>query len=315
METLLANTDQLARLCNEVDVEPGLDALTRRLQELVPGAALSRVLTRGNWHRLGGVIDGAYQPVSDNITLWAERESGGDVDELIAKYLGKGYFATRLAGKTHYLTAPCGEGAEDFIQLEIEELQEVLDRPLVDPDWFPDSLEEFIDPLDYPRLEPEPVGKARYIFRRITPVRKLLEEIGNAGHGKDGLQRFFTDWSHSSASETGPFCRYWVLVLQHYTDSDSESHFTARPVSTFSGELPVLPPGGSLQGAELANAIHDYDRELGYPFAWYFIMLSHKSANYALAEAVLRDQTGAYDYIPARDLEVLQRWERRPYAV
>ena len=31
--------------------------------------------------------------------------------------------------------------------------------------------------------------------------------------------------------------------------------------------------------------------------------------------AVLRDQMGAFDYLPARDLKVLRQWEVRPYGV
>jgi hypothetical protein len=54
---------------------------------------------------------------------------------------------------------------------------------------------------------------------------------------------------------------------------------------------------------------------LGYPFAWYFIMLSRKTANFDLAEAVLRDQMGVYDHLPAKDLEVIREWEKRTYAV
>ena len=54
---------------------------------------------------------------------------------------------------------------------------------------------------------------------------------------------------------------------------------------------------------------------LGYPFAWYFMMLASKSSNFALADAVLRDQMGAFDYLPTRDLEVLKHWGERPYGV
>jgi hypothetical protein len=34
-----------------------------------------------------------------------------------------------------------------------------------------------------------------------------------------------------------------------------------------------------------------------------------------LADAVLADLMGAYDYLPARDLKVLPQWEQSPYAV
>ncbi|MEW7996397.1 MAG: hypothetical protein AB2825_18395, partial [Candidatus Thiodiazotropha endolucinida] len=70
-----------------------------------------------------------------------------------------------------------------------------------------------------------------------------------------------------------------------------------------------------LSGAELANAVHGYDRVLGYPFAWYFMMLGSTASNYTLADAVLQDQMGAYDYLPKRDLKVLREWEAKPYGV
>jgi hypothetical protein len=44
-------------------------------------------------------------------------------------------------------------------------------------------------------------------------------------------------------------------------------------------------------------------------------MLGSKAENFAVAEAVLRDQMGAYDYLPAKDLKVLRSWEERPYGV
>jgi hypothetical protein len=314
MDDLVSKPERLAQLCARTDASLGLDNLQNQIQRLMPDHAFAWVLTRGHWHRLGGVVDADYRPVSDNIARWAERESAGDVDELITRYADEGYFATCLAGKTHYFTVPCGPKAEDFIQLEIEELQQVLDRPLIARDWYPESLEELLDPLDYPRLEPEPIGKPYYQFRRLTPIADLLRESPR-NRALANLRRFFQDWDRSSACEGEPLCRYWVLAQREFMDSDGECRRVARPFSTFDDDLPELPPGESLQGSKLANAIHGYDRRLGYPFAWYFIMLGSKSANYGLAEAVLRDQLGAYDYLPARDLKVLRQWEDRPYGV
>jgi len=315
MQETIMSSGRMAGICAETDPASGLDALLERLHKGMPGLQFEPVLSRGGWHRLGGVVDENYQRVSDNILQWAERESGGDVDELLLRHGDKGWFATRLAGKTHYLTAPCGDNAEDFIQLEVEELQEVLDRPLIDHDWYPESLEEFLEPLDYPRLEPEPIGRPHYLFRRITPIAELLNEPIRASQAQYNLRRFFRDWNRSSANYGEPFCRYWILALREYMDSDGECRRNPKPVSTFAADLPDLPPGDRLQGVDLANAIHHYDRRLGYPYAWYFMMLSSKAANYTLAEAVLRDQLGAYDYLPARDLKVLRDWEERPYGV
>ncbi|MDJ0807391.1 MAG: hypothetical protein QNJ78_11210 [Gammaproteobacteria bacterium] len=66
--------------------------------------------------------------------------------------------------------------------------------------------------------------------------------------------------------------------------------------------------------AKLAYAIHDYHRQLGCPFARYFILLSSKTVNNSLAGAVLRDQMRTSDYLRSRNLKVLRQWER-PYRV
>lgn len=315
MKDHLANPEHLSHLCEQVSVEEGVAILNTKIRDLMPELDFQFVLTRGNWHRLGGVVNGNYQPVSDNIVHWAETESGGDVDELMARYMDAGYFATILAGKTHYFTAPTGEDPENFVQLEIEELQEVLDRPLFDRDWFPDSLEEFLDPLDFPRLAPEPIGTPYYRFRRVTAIDQIIDNAPYAGRSQFDLKHFFHDWSQSSAAGGEPFCRHWVMALRDYISTDGDKKINARPVSAYAEPLPELPPGTQLMGAELANAIHDYDRELGYPFAWYFIMLSTQSTNYELAKAVLRDQMDVFDYLPGRDVDVLRSWAERPYGV
>lgn len=315
MEKLFTNPELLIQLCSDIKPKDGMAALEVALKKLMPELDFRWMLTRGHWHRLGGVVDGHYNRVAENISHWAEEESDGDIDELVAKYQDAGYFATQLAGRTHYLTAPVDKNAEEFIQLEVEELQEVIERPLMDPDWFPDSFEEFLDPLDVPRLEPEPIGEPHYQFRRITPIAKLINEEQQGNQQLRDVRRFFQDWNDSSACKDGHFCRHWVLELRQYMDRDGECRLNAKPVCVFADDLPEIPTTDSLHGAELANAIHGYDRKLGYPFAWYFILLTRKAANYALAEAVLRDQDGEYDYLPKRDLKVLQAWERQPYGV
>jgi hypothetical protein len=315
MNQQLAKPEQLADICSGVARADGLEALCEKINGVMPGLNFSHVATRGNWHRLGGVVDGAYQPVNNNIARWAEAQSGGDVDRLIAEYADKGYFVTRLAGKTHYLCAACGDNPEDFIQIEIEELQEVLERPLVEKDWFPESIEEFLNPLECSRLMPESLGEAYFLFRRITPVARLLKETSKENQVLFNLRRFFDDWSLSSANEYGPFCQHWALSLREYIDSDGECRLSAKPFSTFTEKVDSLAQAGALQGAELANLIHGYDRRVGYPFAWFFNMLGSKAENFAVAEAVLRDQMGAYDYLPRKDLKVLRSWEERPYGV
>ncbi len=305
--------EALAAACEKVSPTSGMPGLQEALGELFDEAAIEWVLTRGGWHRLGGVVDSHLNRISSNISDWAEKQAEDDPDGLLASYIDSDYRVTRIAGKTHYFTLPVGEKAEDFTQIEIEELQEVIDRPLIMEDWYPETLADFIDPVNYTRLNPEPVGPACYKFRRITPIAELPRRM-NPGRATENLRRFFADWGKSSAGDE-LFCRHWVLAIREYEDSDHETRVAARPLSTFDGELPELPRGEKLQGSELASAIHAYDRQLGYPFAWYFNLLRSKSENYELARAVLTDQMGAYDYLPVRDVGVLRAWEERPYSV
>jgi hypothetical protein len=315
MDAVIAKPESLASLCRGYHSSEGLEGLNAKIEELMPGLAFTHIVTRGNWYRLGGVVDSNYQTITHNIAQWAEEKSGGDVDALVSQYMDAGYFATRLTGKTHYFSAPHGDAPEQFIQLEIEELQEVIDRPLVERDWFPESLEELLDPLDYPRLEPEPIRNAYLQFRRITPIETLIGESSRNNRSMKNLKRFFKDWSTSSAGANSQFCDHWILALREYQDSDGEFQLSAKPYSTFSGETSIPCLADAPRGAVLANAIHGYDRRAGYPFAWFFNMLSSKSDNYALAEAVLKDQMGAFDYLPAKDLQVLRGWESKPYSV
>ncbi|EIJ36515.1 hypothetical protein [Thiothrix nivea] len=308
---------KLMTQCPELPVSTGHDDLLKTINALFAPLNLefSLVLERSGWHRLGGVVDIDMQPVASNLRVWAEEESDGDVDTLLDKYAGQPMFATRLEGRTLYFTAPTGDRPEHFLQLEIEISQEVLDRPLFDPEFMPDNIEEFLDPIDFPRLEPEVIGQPRYAFRRLHKMLDIFLEQNPHSRHVQNLNRFMQDWHDSSAgqNEDVPFCSRWVMVLQEYQGSDKESHFNIKPVPTFTQPLKDFEP--ELHGSRLAQTIHAFDRWVGYPFAWFFLMINRKGVPVEVADAVLRDQMEAYDYLPARDLKILREWEKRPYSV
>ena len=300
---------QVAEICQSCAPGAGLDALLDALRTRIPDWSFRHAMTRGGWHRLGGILDLDGNRIADHVTAWAESESGGDMERLMSKVADLRAFVTRLDGRTHYLVAATGPAAGDFVQLEVEQLQEVLDRCIGDPAWFPDSIAEFVDPLDFPRLAPEPVGPPRLVFRRLLRVPELVASLESAAT----LARFLADWDQSSASESDHFCHHWVLALRDYRDSDGEERVIAKPMALFDGPLPALPEAEVGRGARLANQIHGFDRQLGYHFAWYFHMLTSPRVSHHLAEAVHADLMGAYAYLPARDLKVLRNWSRDPY--
>ncbi len=304
---------ELAAACTVPPCAGGLRCIIERLAARLPGLDFTPVLSRGGWHRIGGVVDAAYGRIADQVETWAARESGGDLAALLDRYGDAGFFATRWQGTTHYLTAACGPGAADFVQLEVEELQEVLDRILIDPDWYPDDLQEFVDPLDYPRLVPEPVGTPRYAFRRLLRISDWVAER-QASFGADGrLPRWFDDWTSSSAGAAAPLCRHWVLALRESADRGGLTRLTGKPVPAPGLALPRL--AGGCQGATLANALHGFDKAAGYPFAWYFHMLCTTGVSSAVGDAVLADLAAGYTYLPERDTAVLQAWAADRYAL
>jgi len=306
---------QLAKISPAIEVMPGHDALLDNLKQVYPGLEFSCALSRGGWYRIGGVVDKGGERIADNLAAWVEQESAGDIAALLDQYAGAGYRATRLSGRTHYFVAPNGQGSADFVQLEVEEVREETDRLIGDPAWWPDTVEEFIDPVDYPRLEPTPVGRAHYLLRRITPIAAYLDKLSAKSESPLPIRRFLRDWEKSSAGEAGPLCHQWVFNLREYTDGYGEPMLQVRPMSTFTGELADLDPDASVRGVNLANLIHGFDRTLGYPMAWYFYLLTRKKVSPRVAEAIHNDLMGAYAYLPPRDIKVLNAWIDDPYAV
>lgn len=299
----------VAQACAISDPARGAEDLLAGLGRLWPALSFRRVLTRGGWYRSGGVVGIDKQRVADSLRVWAEQTAAGDLQHLLDRWLRSPLFATRLVGRTHYLTARTGEEAADFVQLEVEELQEVLDRYLSDPDWLPDSLEEFIDPLDYPRLEPEPVGAPRLVFRRMFSAREITGPP--AVTSVDGLSRFLCDWDLSSAAQSGDFCDYWVLGVRESTDSDADAHVSAHPVSAC--RVTRLSSSRGITGADLANLIHSYDRDAGYPMAWFFHMVASAGVPHAIGMQVADDQERGFSYLPVRDVALLRSWVSCPY--
>jgi hypothetical protein len=281
------------------------------IQSEVPELDFRYATARSGWYRLGGVVDAAYRPIAKNIEVWAEQESGGDIDRLLDKCSELRGFATKLEGCTHYLTAATGENAADFVQVEIEQVQEVVARPLCDPDWMPDDLADFCDPLDSPRLYPEPIGPPRLLFRRLVRVADFVASQDASSR----IKRFLGDWDRSSAGESARFCEHWILSMREYRDTQDDDRLSAKPVPLPQDEASALSDEELGRGAALANLIHAFDRRCGYHFAWYFHMLTRRRVTHRLAESVHADLMGAFDYLPAKDIAVLRDWYDAPYSV
>ncbi len=306
--------DIVRQSCTSAVPAQGHAALLNNLHHSIPDYHFQHVLVRGGWYRPGGIIDSTGKRITGNMEAWVQQQSGGEFQDFLDRYIDQDLYATRFYGKTHYLVAKTGGRACDFLQLEVEEVQERADRPLINPDDLPDNLEELIDPFEYEMTDVHDLSGPRYIFRRITSVPELLDRLHERYEEKYRFERFMDAWDNSSASENASFFEHWVLSLREYTDSYDQPDISVKPVSTFKGKTPVLDESPIPRGAELAVRIRSFDHDIGYPMAWFFYMLTHRTVSHQIVESIHQDLMGAYDYLPAKDLAILIDWYDNPYS-
>lgn len=314
---LIELTYALAEACVQVPVAQGPAGISRELAQLAPQYAFREVLARGGWYRLGGVVDARGEHIADDLERWAEAELAAHDDDLAAvaaEHAESHLRATRLTGKTHYWVARTGSGAADFIQIEIEELQEVVCHALFDADGsVPASIEDLVDPRDAcPSLQAA-LGVPFYTLRRVTEIAEFLAGMRAQKAEPQPVHRFIDAWEASTASHATDFSNHWVLAVREHLDRYRQPIRSATPVAALNGAAPRFESTYGARGLALAESLHRFDRQIGYPMAWFFHMLTTKSVPHAVATVVMEDVQGGFSYLPDRDVQVLRDWLHRPY--
>jgi hypothetical protein len=311
---------QVAELCVRTPATAGPEVLARELAVLAPGLTFRQVLSRGGWYRLGGVVDANHVRLSDNLETWAEQQLAAHDEDMAAlcdDYAEDGLRATRLTGRTRYFVAATGSGATDFVQIEIEELQEVVCHPLFVAESLPSGIEELIDPRGADVTccaGAEPIGSPFLVLRRLTPVAAFLARMRVQKPEAQPIHRFVEAWEASSASAATQFSNHWVIVVREHLDHYRQAVLHATPVAALNGAAPRFAATFGMQGLALHQAMARYDKAAGYPMAWFFHMLTVRSAPYALANAVIDDVNAGFHYLPDRDVQVVKEWLYQPYA-
>lgn len=307
----------VAKLCVRVPVSAGAAGLAKELARLSPHLFFRDVLTRGGWYRLGSVIDAQGNRVADDLVRWLEGElatRGDDVHALVDDYADSGLLATRLTGKTHYLVASRGSLADQFVQVEIEELQEVVSHPLFTGE-APGGLEELAAPprAGSAKVPVIPLGEPFYALRRVTDMAAFLRRMAEQKPEVHNVQRFFDSWQSSSAGSSTTFSNHWVLGVREHLDRFRQPILQATPVAAVNG-LPAKFEGSyGARGLALYEALQRFDRAMGYPMAWFFHMVTTKVVPHAVANAVIDDVLAGFSYLPERDVKVIKDWLHRPY--
>lgn len=305
----------IVETCARTPVSAGPTALAKAIGNELEDWKFRHAFARGGWYRLGGIVDGDGQRVSDSVESWIESEldaRDGDLGQLYDDYAGQPLYVTRLVGQTHYLTAAAGDDQDDFLQLEIEDLQEMRAHRLFDAE--PLSIEELIDPRSGGETL-APLGLPFYTFRRIQHIGALLKRMREQKPEPAPIHRMLEDWSQSSAGHTSAYANHWVIATREHLDRYHQPVFRAQPIATLSGEPPEFEAAPGTRGLKLQEALTHFDRAVGYPMAWYFHLLTTKAVPHWVAQSVTEDALDGFAYLPPRDLEVVRGWLHRPYAV
>ncbi|WP_316859720.1 hypothetical protein [uncultured Cohaesibacter sp.] len=307
--------EQLKQICHEI--KPGVHhvSLVEAVSTILPDLPFRYRATLSGWYRLGGLVDADGNRIAAGLREWAESESDHDMFTLYEKYGASDYYTTRFDGQCHYFVAPTGKGASDFVQLKVEELTEVVDHPLFVNDQIPDDLEDLLDPHGAfkARVEPRELTPPRYEFHSVTDISELVgKQVASEGSDLRYI-RFLEEWDNSIAGGKLRFCDHFVLKLLPFLDRFGERKTEATPVPVKKLPVPADNIAG-MSGTALSNFLKEYDKNAGFPFAWYFNMLVEQKIWPQIALAVYTDHQRNYRYLPEKDLEILENWIRYPYS-
>ena len=311
----------LSELSAEIEAlppRPHHSALLEIANRIRPGCTFRYALNRGGWYRPGGVIAADGRRVADSLEKWAKAEledCNGDMGELVERYADNGLLVTRHTGRTHYFVAAYGPAPSDFLQLEVEELLEVLDRQLIDADKLPEDLQELTEPIAPAVLEAQPVGTPRYRFRRLIDMRQTVARVSFADGRNAGLPRLLAEWLHSSAAARGHFSDHWIVALREHQDRYRNPVVSASLISCHARELKPFQWNPDLSGVDMSAQLQAFDRAAGYTSAWYFHLVAGTFTPPGIAYAAMRDLDADFHYLPDTEAALTRSWVAAPYSV
>lgn len=311
----------LSKLSGEIEAaspRPHHSALLEIANRLRAGCTFRYALNRGGWYRPGGIIAADGARIADNLEAWAKSELAdcdGDMHEFVERYIDSGLLVTRHSGRTHYFVAAYGPSPAEFLQLEVEELQEVLDRKLLDADASPEDIQELIEPLHPGELDAQAVGAPRYRFRRLIDISQASTRSTSFDAKSSGLPRLLSEWSHSSAAIRGHFSDHWIVALREHQDRYRNPVISVALVSRHARELKSFQWNVELSGVEMSAQLQAFDRAAGYPSAWYFHLIAGTITPPKVAYAVAKDLDAGFSYLPDTEAALLRSWVAAPYSV
>jgi hypothetical protein len=319
MNSYVPDESTLQRLIVEIEAStprPHHASLLAAAERLIQNCACRFALTRGGWYRTGGLINADGERVTDNLDDWLTQELAAcddDIGEFMDRHADNELIATRHTGRTHYFVAPYGSAPAEFLQLEVEELQEVLDRRLWNDDAPPADAQELADPIKPATVPAQAVGAPYYRFRRLTDLRQVVGNLHAPIGTLPTLSRLMQEWASSRAG--AHFSEHWIVALREQHDRYNNKGLSATAVSRHARALKPFHWNTALRGLEAAQQLQAFDRAAGYPGAWYFHLVAGGLTPRDMAFAVMQDIESGFGYLSDVETTLLTGWLRAPYSV
>jgi hypothetical protein len=306
----------------------------------------SRSVVRAVGIRLGdhrAWIERELAAIGGDLNAFWERHRSGDF--MFAEWRGSSVFATASTGpgtadfvqialgrETEWLAGPIVD--PNYRPYSVDDL---LEPSWVSRDSFPDQ-----QPLAGPvyRLRSRAGGGVvhlkNFLGRRARIERerreasrpelekRVIHEIGTEGERKIAFLdanpgwfdfvprevRFFSDWERSSASAERIFAHLAFDISDYEYRGEREVGFIPRPLRMPSDRIFVED---KTSVHKLMDRIEAVDREVGLPFAWFFLMTHGAWVDPDVGHSIAAGLRQQRVRLPDRDAEVLLSWSVTPY--
>lgn len=304
---------QLAVQIAEVQPRPHHSRLLELLQKVWPEMEFKHRLTRSGWYRPGGVCTSQGVMLGQDLESWLQTALGKveDFEQLLVDLEIMQPLVTRFNGATHFFTASYGKAPEACWQLEVEELQEVMDRRLInDQADLPEDMADLLEPMQPALIDAQPLGSPRYQLGKLLNLRELLTSAINAPL----LERFFAEWKDGSGQSVD-FHQHWFFQRHESLTRYGVSQLRLQPHAIKAKHLKTLPWDLTAEPMALAAQLRSYDKAAGYNGAWYFGLVAGNLVPRDLASRLQDDWLADYRYISETQQSWIRSWLHQPYTL
>ncbi|WP_404417620.1 hypothetical protein [Marinospirillum sp.] len=305
--------EKLAEGISLVKPRPHHAPLMSYLQQAWPEVEFKHQLTRSGWYRPGGVLSFSGQLLSHDLEAWLNQvqEKVEDFAQLLVDLEVIQPQVTRFNGATHFFTASYGKQPLSCWQLEIEELQEVLDRRLLNEQGpEPEDIADLLEPLQPAALDAQAMGAPFYRLGRLINLRQAVQNATNAPL----IERFLEEWQQAPG-RTQAFHSHWFFQRHESLTRYGVTQLRMQPHAIKAKQLKTLPWNLHTDALELAAQLRAYDKTAGYNGAWYFGMVAGNLVPRDLAARLLEDWQEGYRYISDLQAALVRGWLHQPYTL